>query len=378
MCCPLGFFAGSSSCSPCPAGRFADEAFLPPNLARVTSASTCALCAAGRWGSALAAASAASCTACPAGKFNPFSGNTTAAACQICPNGTAAPAGSSACAPCPADSFAFSGAAACTPCPANTFSLGGGALCCPYGSFNRDGNATNCTLCPADTFSTEKYAVSPSVCKRCASGYAAAGSGACCAAGAYLPPGSLFCTNCPSGKFSQAFRLTSANQCANCSAGTFNTGGSSPCTACLAGYFCPEGKEFTQCPANTYNPVPSRASLDDCKPCGAGQSSEPGMPFCSATSLGCPAGKFTNGSLPGCGPATPGCCTPCAPGTFSANNNQSACLNCAPGFFSGFGDAQCLQCRKFGAPPPQTNPARPLNEPTSTHPNSQPFTPHKP
>ncbi len=77
---------------------------------------TCALCAAGRF----SFAGAAACEACPAGRAGAAAGGASEAACVVCAAGSyAQPPGAAACVPCAAHSYASApGAAACTACAA--------------------------------------------------------------------------------------------------------------------------------------------------------------------------------------------------------------------------------------------------------------------
>jgi hypothetical protein len=139
------------------------------------------------------------------------------------------------------------------------------------------------------------------------------GNGICsgCPQGSYGLGDGLLCTECASGKFSNAVGSATANTCTDCSAGKYSANGSHSCTNCDAGKFSDIGASMcTVCPVGTFGLV--------------GQGEE---------CINCPLGTYAD--------------------TVSTPNN---CSLCPRGFYAdGLGFAKCTKCRndwlttEFGA-----------------------------
>jgi len=182
---------------------------------------------------------------------------------------------------------------------------------CPAGQFAPTGSMS-CTPCPVGSFSNE------------------AGSAECtlCPAGEFQDrAGSMVCQLCPAGTYTGAAGMPT---CDICPQGTFAAGkGSISCTGCSAGTFSAAGAQACQeCP-----PGSAAASFSsECQPCPAGTSNVLGQ------CLTCPAGTFSlEGST---------ACEICPSGTYSGSTGSTECVACpagSAGAAAGQRD-QCLPC----------------------------------
>jgi hypothetical protein len=305
---------GSSSCLECPAGKTVTRTGRQVPCTEceagkyqdLTGQTECAECASG-WGSPAGSSSCSQCLAgqyadgvcksCPSGQYQDQAGQTE---CAECASGWASPAGSyvsSSCTECPAGTYSANGV--CTECASGKYQNQTGqtecAECasgkyqnqtgqtecaeCASGSVSPAGSSS-CTECPANTYSAN------GVCTECASGWASpAGSSSCteCPAGTYSVNG--VCTECPEGKYQNQNGQT---ECAECASGWGSPAGSSvssSCTECLAGQYadgvcksCPEGKyqnqtgqtECAECTSGTNSVAGSTNSANCTCPVGEG------------------------------------------------------------------------------------------------------------
>lgn len=314
-CCAPGRSAqGSSSCTSCLAGFFAQILIN-------------------------ASATMTNCTPCPPGSSSSALGATLASTCKTCAPGTFQP---------------DHGSPSCKPCPPGSFSTVVGAV-----------NASVCTLCPANTAGGGS---SLGACVSCLAGtYSASGWGVCCPPGQAAITGGLTCSPCPAGKWGNG-----AGPCNDCPSGTYlpSTGGASlaSCLACPAGSFskvigyegfvvvparCPNSCfpavhscEFL-CPAGSW----SVSNSSSCTPCSAGKYSDTinGLATSPSVCIVCPTGTSSAAGAAAC----------CTPGGV-LNSVASVCSSWQPGCSScgtqkQTADAGCSVC----------NGLRPLSSGTS-------------
>ncbi len=185
-----------------------------------------------------------------------------------------------------------------------TFVIGEAGPCNPgYYAFN----TSYCTQCPSGTYSNATGATQVSD-----------------------------CTQCRAGKYSPWAGKQFNTTCTSCGVGTYSAAGSSSCTSCLPGTFassqdtalCPV------CPAGTYSLI---VGATNCTQCPPGTSSNATNATSIATCVKCAAGSIAN-TL---GSAT---CTLC-PAGYYANAEGTQCLACTSGSFSPVaGAAQCQLC----------------------------------
>lgn len=226
------------------------------------------------------------CETCPAGKF---SSAVNAASCQLCGAGTYAPeAGATYCERCAVGNYASSsGATAC--------------LGCGVGSYAVKEGVSSCTSCAAGTFLLS----------------AVTGTCQSCAAGTYsTTEGATTCARCLPGTFANATGLTA---CRACAAGTYaSQSNSSSCTACPAGSYSgqPGQSACALCAPGTYSAAPGTSA---CTLCAGGQYiDEAGQTQCKT----CYYGTYA--------PPGSASCIPCADGTFGGQEGLSACTTCTP------------------------------------------------
>ena len=119
--------------------------------------------------------------------------------------------------------------------------------------------------------------------------------------GEELLPGNLFCTPCPTGKFSLAGKA-----CGSCASGSYPTTDKTGCLPCDAGkyanfIFISDSSQCTPCPAGSYSEVSGLDSRDKCVKCPPGTHSNVTGANKSATCATCPSGRFADEyGLPSC------------------------------------------------------------------------------
>ncbi|MBP3615950.1 MAG: hypothetical protein J6J27_03485 [Alphaproteobacteria bacterium] len=175
-------------------------------------------------------ANSTTCTPCPAGKY---SSSTDATSCSACPTGQWAVAGSKSCTSCLTTGVAtcdsktgkvlscqtgynlLNGACSkpavtAASCVAGQYFNGTSCVSCAAGKYSSAG-ASSCSACSAGTYSV----AGSSTCSACSAGtYSAAGASSCsaCSAGTYSVAGSSSCLTCPTGTWSSS----NAGSCSNC------------------------------------------------------------------------------------------------------------------------------------------------------------------
>jgi len=355
--CVAGYYA-----TPATNGVFSCEACAPGSFKDVSSNVQCMLCAENTYNPDTTAVSADSCRPCSPNSTS-STGSTADTQC-LCVAGYSGVPGSQCaacevgkfrgdmtqyiCSECPADSYNAQlhmvSAQSCLPCPANT-STGGAhgsgsifdCVCnpgfsagldfaswrcseCGMGRFQSTPNSSSCDACPRGTYSTATGAVSSTTCQSCANGsYAESVASVECKA---CLPGTWQdlragdaktkpCTLCPSNSNSSVTGSTEVEQCV-CKTGyaisTAHIQGSPDtylCQECMAGYFCPGGGVFTNCPTNHWsfagiNPGPCRQCAPYSYAARLTDMTGPTLCYCSRGT----GGYFDS------------TCTPCATGTY--------------------------------------------------------------
>ena len=300
------------------------------------------------------------CDLCAIGKYQNLTAQATINACKQCQRTQYAPKGADQCQSCPDHTTARWERPNITDCQCNrgyTGPDGGECTECLAGQYKASRGSAGCSKCDGGTASRATAAVAKSTCQPCTNEqYAAAGSAVCqscprdaqsveprnvrttcqcnagshgldggtcraCPSGTYkLRAGSHPCTQCASGKFSNAQQQDTEDTCRECQAHEFAPSGSSTCSA------CPHHTE-------TWSP---RATQGDCK-CRRGFNGTRDGAACDP----CQPGTFKHR-------VGAGECVLCPPGTFSAARNASwaaACEPCAAGTYSSAGATTCAQCR---------------------------------
>lgn len=357
--CSLGNYAraGSSVCSVCWAGTYADPSTFP---------SECSDCEPGKY---MPNRAATGCLSCDQGKFSQLG----ATVCTSCPAGTFANAtGQPLCHTCPRGTFTlWTGALQCEGCPLGTYDDNDeGTRCtpCPRGQFSNTTGATSCQGCPAGTqWTVELGSRSASECAPCEPGSYLPGQQAAqgfscyqCPAGSYSEASGASsdqtCQSCPMGKYSDLLGLGSALLCQSCPAGTYS--GDSMATSDAVCNECPAGTYSDllgasnvgmckNCPAGTFSGTEGAESIQRCIHCPAGTYSEYEGVVQESECFSCPAGKFS--SITGLNSSL--LCINCPAGTFSlmeGMNSSFACLKCPVGKFSSaegaVSEVFCMDC----------------------------------
>ncbi|KAL5004455.1 hypothetical protein ScPMuIL_017911 [Solemya velum] len=189
----------------------------------------------------------------------------------------------------------------CVSCPGNETSplnsediIQCTSVCVP-GTYSDDGSGNApCSLCPANYYNANSGSTSITDCVACSNDestfkgtpytYFCLGA---CAGGTFsiFGDGYVPCVACPEGTYGPDLMATSLNACRPCPAGTTSEEGSwsiysctvSVSTQCAPGTYSDTGEEpCTDCPANTYNPNAGSVNETDCLPCSAGEISPAG------------------------------------------------------------------------------------------------------
>ena len=330
-----------------------NDCVLPCTAGQAYISGSCQTCLAGTY----SLAGASSCTPCNAGYYQNQAGQST---CIACPSPTiSTSSGSSSCTPCAAGTFYISASSSCSPCSAGYFSPAGSLSCtaCTAGYFSA-GASGSCTACNAGYFS----AGASSSCSSCSAGYySPAASGSCtpCNAGYYSPAVSGSCTPCNAGYFSAG----ASSSCSSCSAGFFSPATSSSCSPCSAGYFSLGGSgSCSPCSAGYYQ---DQTGQSTCNTCPILTSSTSGSVSCTP----CPAGTYYIAASYSCSPCSAGyyqdltgqltcktcpiltssssgsaSCTPCPVGTYYIAASYS-CSACNVGYYQDqIGQSTCKIC----------------------------------
>ncbi|KAK3232996.1 hypothetical protein CYMTET_56670, partial [Cymbomonas tetramitiformis] len=297
--------------------------------------------------------SATQCTACPKGTASQKEGATSSSTCEACGEGLVASTGSSQ----------------CTACPEGTEVVGG--VCkCPAGQAQDDSASASA--------SREQAALGLNV--TCAA----------CEAGTYAAePGTVACTPCAPGAFSQGSASTcspceedtysldyGSEACQACPANSYTTGSSRLECTCAAEFLCdlspaptlPLGRNALAClrPAGTYGGFPAATGIANCTQCAEDAfSNTVGATSCEL----CPPGALASVDrqrcecMPGylfaqgaCETAPLGYYTltrdalvsiACEAGTFSnttAADSINACIDCPANHVAPVGASSCVEC----------------------------------
>ncbi len=129
--------------------------------------------------------------------------------------------------------------------------------------------------------------------------------------------------------------------CTTCSAGTYQTGqGAVNCSLCLAGTYQTASSSIncSLCGPGTYHTLTGQTS---CAQCGSGvYQSTSGQTFCSA----CSPGSYQAGT----GASAVSSCTPCGLGNFTNRSGSAFCRMCEPGQYNNItGASFCTNCPPF-------------------------------
>ena len=101
--------------------------------------------------------------------------------------------------------------------------------------------------------------------------------------------GSLTCTSCPTGKFSNIKSATAATDCAPCAAGSYGVSEGSTSSGCLL------------CPPGTFRYDSGASDISQCLTCAPGYiASQAGTKECSE----CPIGYYSSSDLRQCNPVS--------------------------------------------------------------------------
>ena len=328
--CAVGYYssAGSSSCTQCPVGTYADSV------------------------------KSAQCTPCPAGKANPNTAGTSSSACSCCLAGTSAVAGSSSCAICTIGQYSPSCSGVCINCSLGNYAPSANSPSCtvaPTGTYVDTTGATAYIQCPVGTANANTMSTSSSSCIPCSPGYFtnSLGTTTCtpCAAGYsqnltgktscnpcpvryyQSQTGQATCIICPVGSYQWQ---TAQNSCITCPSGTMqNTTGQITCIVCPIGTFQsnPGQTICTNCSAGYYQSYPGQSSCIACAP--GTYSPFPGSSSC----IQCPSGSYQTFS-------GQSACNLCAAGSYQDQVAQATCKLCAPGTYQiKIGsNSSCINC----------------------------------
>ena len=330
--CPEGNYnptggVESSSCQPCPAGRYS-------SLSGVTS---CSACPAGQYGQDSGATSDATCTTCPIGTYSENEGMPL---CSVCEKGkynhddSTSPSKHISCDVCTAGKY--------NPDPATDAALHLSCEACRPGKWNADAGVTQFAHDePSDCFSCDvgKFSNDPNGATSCEP----------CDAGLISGSGASSCSTCPVG-----YQCIEGVVSSTCLSGKYSNGGTNGCDECEPGYKCPGGTDHIPCPPGSYSGSASQTfcnscvsgkfqsdeakeSCDECQPghfcpdssfteiaCQPGSTFQPdySQSFCKPCS-NCPLGEIMTAE---CTTTTDRQCSPCQPGEFS--DDGLVCKQC--------------------------------------------------
>jgi hypothetical protein len=368
-------------CAVCAAGMYSTTSGL----------ASCITCNAGSYTDTLSSAGGTSCTACTAGQYS----NAPTVACAACADGTTAvSSGAPNCTTCGAGQFSAAPTTPCVACLPGTVATWGAGVVALSG-------ATNCTACSAGEYTADPVVA----CQVCSAGSVTdtldqPGGSSCtpCAAGryAYVNTGcgatvTSACLRCSIGEYSAA----GASQCVNCVGIGMVDSDNDPTTPCLAvgacAQICPPNTEDADCDASTNctSCAPGNFSAGGiytlatrCAPCGPGYVDQgaascvpcpPGayQPGVGSACILCEAGRFSKLSAADSVAACEACstgqyssagsptCTFCAAGQADTDSNASTvCSSCAAGRYAGCGTITCARCAP-GKVDADSNPATP-------------------
>jgi hypothetical protein len=219
---------------------------------------------------------------------------------------------------------------------------------CIPGQYQDEKGKTECKDCPKgrhDAGNVLSKTDLSTTCKECATGLyqKEKGSTFClpCLTGTYQNDlGKSSCKECPKGYSNGE---TEKPKCTECIAGSFQDETRKPnCKDCVAGLFSEEvGATILDsciaCPAGFFSKTPNSQKCTQCGTGKKGESSAPGSTTCSF----CDQGRYQPID-------TPGICQDCQPGQYADGKGQKSCTKCSIDTFSSepgkSSKADCLQC----------------------------------
>ena len=365
---------GSTDCTLCPRGTFADT----------TGLSECVVCAEGMYQQDVGALE---CETCWPGTFE----RADRIFCDECPQGWYSGHGATVCLPCAHGNYSdIAWRKRCSTCDAGTFANVGAAavkcLGCPGGFFSRDGS-TACTACPmgwaigwqpyraglvtrggmASELRTRWVPQNDIPDAQLGGEHVSVSSlfdvDTDLGGEALAASGSHYCHICPKGRHANQ-PGGGADECSACAPGRYQPlAGTVACDACDAGFFATEwaSVDCSPCPAgkvgNSADAAGNFAASSACVACPAGWWSVDGQQ--GGSCVACPLGFATKGKADfgrlcrACEPGTyadreePGAaeCLPCAPGFFATDEGAYRCKHCAPGqAATRDGRPRCVAC----------------------------------
>eukprot|EP01043_Picozoa_sp_COSAG02_P063730 COSAG02_NODE_9114_length_2325_cov_1.515723_1_plen_503_part_10 len=304
--CPVGQTPAGTSCVPCAADSFKDEA----------GAGDCISCPAGSGTNEETGATALSQCLCAPGQ------NLVQTECKNCGPGRYS-ANGGPCVDCPSGSITVlegsfhSGEAAtgCLLCETGRFSANSTTNCtaCDPGSitvladdsFTSSAGASHCLPCGPGRFSSSSIVD----CTDCSPGSAAMGpqgvvseaatSCLACEPGRYSADSTVECADCDAGTF---LASSGGASCDNCSVGTHAPPGSSLCVNCAAGLVDLDQNPASECTSCAVGSISSEAQTE-CVDCDAGWATEDGVAceLCSLRGAGWMANTHRSACMPPCG-----------------------------------------------------------------------------
>jgi len=344
------------SCSPCPAGQYAELGAVActacPDSSTTPGTGATAItdcgCPAGTY------ATANGCSACDANKYNAAGDHVgSPTTCDDCPSGSwgqsTSAVGSDEKSDCLCPAGTGGSSTGCDQCSAGMWDAGG----------DQAGQSGYCTQCVAGKYSGASGATSSGTCDDCSAGTYSAVTGA---------TQSSTCTLCGLGKFSAATGATSVNTCAPCPTNSTTTtmgndaitdclcaagykadAATNTCHSCQPGYYkvgtsnVGSGSQCTACGGGKYLSTSANIAEAACELCGAGKSSSATGAASGTTCQDCLDGSVTD-TLTGDGATT---CTKCVAGKWSASS-QTACADCGAGKWSdtveAHAESTCEEC----------------------------------
>lgn len=382
---------GSSTCTPCGAGRFA-------NITEAKASDVCQGCVGGWFSTAVGALSNATCIACDAGRFSNLTAAPSESACESCPpsrySNVSGATTNDTCSMCPPgvlcavttvyevfSTVALVGISKADFNPAAqvnfraTIASGSGDVCGSSGSGNCSiedirissfarRTVTNlavqyvlqvytadASLNASDTL--QEYTSQNSFVNdlHAQGGTLAAVSsivvtappnnrttiipsadGKACPRGKYCPTGSYLPVACSAGTHSNVSGATTNSTCQNCTAGQFSNSGAPLCSLCPAGRFvdtdaAPVCKD---CTAGRWTNETGLDTLDDCIQCPSGKFSDAEGATENSTCQDCVPGRYSTLA----GGHDVSTCLPCPAGKYVGTNGSTGCHDCGKGKFS--------------------------------------------
>jgi len=228
---------------------------------------------------------------------------------------------------CPRGSYYQINPNGCVVCPNGTF-CGKNSIApqiCPQGSFCNNGIRHTC---PDGTYSNNPGADSLQNCSQCKDGIVCSyGDVRVCPSNGYCKKGIFY--QCPLYAYAQT-GSTNLSDCLYCPSGKYYDQIYNECINCGLGFICTYTAQLP-CPQNFYCPSPVQKY-----PCPAGTYSDTFLLISASQCINCPMGYYCSGN----GNTK----LLCDPGTYSANEGNSACVVCPAGYFCPLGSKNPFIC----------------------------------